>query len=290
MREPTRWRCRQRTLSLGERTLVMGVLNVTPDSFSDGGRLASVCDAADEGLRMLEAGADILDIGGESSRPGAASVDADTERSRVGPVIERLASRTDALLSIDTRKAAVARAALEAGAHIVNDITALAGDPAMPETVSAYGAGAILMHMQGEPATMQDAPRYAHVLNDVFGFFEARIGALKEAGIDPETLAVDPGFGFGKTLDHNLTLLRGLSIFRALGRPLVVGLSRKRSIGDLTGRPVQERLAGSLAAAVAAVINGADIVRVHDVAATRDAVRVADALIRPRQPEPESCP
>lgn len=262
---------------LGERTLVMGVLNVTPDSFSDGGRFSTLEAALAQAQRMREEGADIVDIGGESSRPGAEPVPAEVEATRVVPVVEALARDGRYVISVDTRKASVARAALERGAHIVNDITAL-GDPEMAAAVREYGAGLILMHMQGEPRTMQDDPRYADVVAEVRAFLAERRRLAEAAGISAESLAVDPGFGFGKTLEHNLALLARLSEIVTIGRPVVVGVSRKRMLGALTGRPVDERLAAGLAALTAAVLQGAAVARVHDVKESCDAVRVADRL------------
>ena len=256
----------------------MGIVNVTPDSFSDGGRLAGPSAAVEHALRLAGAGADILDIGGESTRPGALAVDADEEMRRVLPVIEALAGRIAAAISVDTTKAVVARAALRAGAHIVNDVSAGTQDPDMVAAVRQEGAGIVLMHMRGNPRTMQADPRYADVVADVREYLARRIEDLARAGVPAEAMAVDPGIGFGKTTAHNLALLAGLGAFVTIGRPVVVGHSRKRFIGDLTGRPVDERLAGSLAAAAAAVLKGANVLRVHDVAPTRDAARVAAAI------------
>lgn len=255
----------------------MGVLNVTPDSFSDGGRFCALDAALAQAQRMREEGADIVDVGGESSRPGAEPVPAEVEAERVLPVIEALARDGRYVISVDTRKASVARAALERGAHIVNDISAL-GDPEMAAAVREYGAGLILMHMRGEPRTMQDDPRYADVVAEVRAFLAERRRLAEAAGISAESLALDPGFGFGKTLEHNLALLACLSKLAAQDRPVVVGVSRKRMLGALTGRPVEERLAAGLAALTAAVLQGARVVRVHDVKESCDAVRVADRL------------
>lgn len=264
--------------------MVMGILNVTPDSFSDGGRYAAADEAVRRGLEMAAEGADILDVGGESTRPGAEPVPAGEELARVRPVIEGLCRVLPAggrpLLSVDTRKAVVAEAALEAGADIVNDVTALGGDPAMAGVVCRYGAGAVLMHMKGEPATMQVDPRYGDVAGEVRDWLRARIDALVAQGVAWETLAVDPGIGFGKAAEHNLRLLARLGDLTALGRPVVVGLSRKRFLGTLTGRPVGERLAGSIAGLAYACGRGADVFRVHDVADSVDAVRVLEALRR----------
>jgi dihydropteroate synthase len=272
------WQCARHRLSLRGRPLVMGIVNVTPDSFSDGGLYADTGRAVAHGLRLAAEGADLLDIGGESTRPGAADVPVEEECRRVVPVIERLAAETRAILSVDTRKAAVARAALEAGASIVNDVSALRHDPAMAETVRETGAGVILMHMQGTPATMQRDPRYDDVVGEVAAFLQQRVRALEREGVARERMAVDPGIGFGKTLEHNLLLLRHLDRLHESGVPVVVGLSRKRFLGTLTGQDVNERLAGSLAGLVFCMSRGVHVVRVHDVEASRDAVRVAAAL------------
>lgn len=272
------WRCRDRTLSLGSRTLIMGVLNVTPDSFSDGGRYTDPAAAVAHALAMAEAGADLLDIGGESTRPGAAAVPEDEEIARVRPVIAALRDRTAALLSVDTSKAGVAHAALEAGAHLVNDVTALTGDPAMPDVVRACGAGAILMHMQGTPRTMQQDPHYDDVATEVADCLARRVEELTARGLARETLAVDPGIGFGKTVAHNLELLRRLDLLVALGRPVVVGVSRKSFLGQLTGRAVGDRLAATLGAGAAAIWRGAHLLRVHDVKESCDLARVVDML------------
>jgi dihydropteroate synthase len=277
------WRCRDQTLTLGERTLVMGIVNVTPDSFSDGGAFLSSDDAVRHGARLVDEGADVLDVGGESTRPGAAAVDADEELRRVIPVIEGLTEmQRTTPVSIDTRKPEVARAALEAGARIVNDTTA-GRDPAMLETVEASGAGVVLMHMLGDPTTMQDDPRYDDVVAEVTEFLRERIEAAVFAGIPEERICIDPGIGFGKNVEHNLALLRAVPALRPLGAAVMIGASRKRFIGVLTGTEnPADRLEGSLAAAVVAASLGADIVRVHDVAATVRALQVADAVVRER--------
>ncbi len=273
------WTFRGRSLRVGGgRTRVMGILNCTPDSFSDGGRFAGPRDAIEAGLRMAEEGADFLDIGGESSRPGAESVPVPEEIRRVVPVIGGLRAAGCALpISVDTCKAGVARAALEAGADIVNDIRALA-DPGMAGIVRAFGAGIVLMHMRGEPRTMQADPRYADVLAEVGSFLGARAAVARSAGIPDDAIVLDPGIGFGKTAEHNWTLLEGFTRMGAPARPWLLGVSRKRFIGDLTGRPAGDRRAGSLAAAVWAVLRGAAIIRAHDVKETCDGVRMADRM------------
>jgi dihydropteroate synthase len=275
------WRCRDRTLTLGERTLVMGIVNVTPDSFSDGGMFLGTDDAVRHGARLVDEGADVLDVGGESTRPGADPVDLEEELRRVIPVIEGLTkARPEVPVSVDTRKPEVARAALEAGARIVNDVTA-GRDGAMLEAVADTDAGIVLMHMLGEPQTMQDDPRYDDVAAEVNEFLRERIEAAVFAGIAEERVCVDPGIGFGKNVEHNLALLRSVSALRLLGAAVMVGASRKRFIGVLTGADdPADRLEGSLAAAVLAASLGADVVRVHDVAPTVRALRVADAIVR----------
>lgn len=252
----------------------MGILNVTPDSFSDGGAHGDLPAAAAHARAMAADGAAIVDIGGESTRPGAVAVPADEEIARVAPVLDALARDPSGVpVSIDTRSAAVARVALDAGAVLVNDVSAGA-DPGMLPLVAERGAGICLMHMQGEPATMQDDPRYGDVVSEVAAFLEARMRAAVDAGVGEDAIILDPGIGFGKATDHNLALMRGLGTIVALGRPVLVGVSRKGIIGDLTGRPVDERLAGSIGAALAAVEAGAAVLRVHDVRETVDALRV----------------
>jgi dihydropteroate synthase len=254
----------------------MGIVNVTPDSFSDGGAHADRESGLAHAQRLLEEGADLLDIGGESTRPGASPVPAEEEIRRVVPVLERLAG-CGKPLSIDTRKSAVMRAALGAGATMINDIEALRAEGAM-EIAAASEAAVCLVHMQGQPESMQQAPHYDDVVAEVHAFLAARVAACRAAGIRRERLVVDPGFGFGKTLEHNLALLRALNQFNQLGVPVLAGLSRKGALGKLTGRPVEARIHASVAAALAAVARGAAIVRVHDVAATVDALRVWTAV------------
>ena len=263
--KPSCWMCRDRALALGPAAAVMGILNVTPDSFSDGGRYLDHAAAVRRGLAMAGEGAAILDVGGESSRPGAAAVSVDEELRRVVPVVAELARQTGCLISIDTTKAEVAEQALRAGAHIINDITALTGDPDLAGVARRHGAGVVLMHMQGTPRTMQEQPHYAEVVADVRAYLLDRVNALAAAGLDRARLALDPGICFGKTIEHNLDLLRGLPKLAGLGFPLVVGVSRKSFLGALTGRAVADRLAPSLAALAFAVQQGAHILRVHDV-------------------------
>jgi dihydropteroate synthase len=260
--------------------LIMGVVNVTPDSFSDGGLFLDADAAVEHGLRLVDEGADILDVGGESTRPGAEPVGEDEERQRVLPVIERLAQEGDARLSIDTTKLAVARAALEAGATLVNDVSAFRFDPGMAALVAETGAGCCLMHMLGEPRTMQQDPRYDDVVSEVKAFLEERLAFAVSEGIDEERVWLDPGIGFGKTVEHNLELLRRLDEIVAIGRPVVVGTSRKSFLGKLAGgKDESERLPGTIATNVLALERGASVFRVHDVAQNADALVVAAATV-----------
>jgi len=279
--EVRRWRCREHVLDLGARTLVMGIVNVTPDSFSDGGLFADREAGVAQAARLVDEGADIVDVGGESTRPGADPISIEEELSRVTPVIEGIRSaRPDALISVDTRRAVVAGAAVDAGASIVNDVSA-GGDPEMFPVVAGSDAAMILMHMLGSPKTMQDAPRYEDVVAEVSEFLRERLEAAMFAGIGADRLAIDPGIGFGKDLGHNLALLRALPSLSGLGAPLVVGASRKRFLGVLTGLDEpRERVEGSVAAATWCAANGADVVRVHDVEPTVRALAVTDAIVR----------
>jgi len=275
------WRCGDHALALGARTLVMGIVNVTPDSFSDGGMFDDAEEAVAHGARLADEAADLVDVGGESTRPGAEPVPAAEERRRVLPVIEGLrAARPDTPVSIDTRHAAIATDAVAAGASVVNDISGGADEEMLPAVAKA-GAGLVLMHMRGEPATMQDAPLYEDVVAEVHEYLRERVEAAIFAGVDPERLCVDPGIGFGKTVDHNLQLLRSIGTLRDLDAAVMAGASRKRFVGALSGADdPRDRLEGSLAAAILAAASGADIVRVHDVLATVRALRVADAITR----------
>jgi dihydropteroate synthase len=275
------WRCRDRVFPLGERTLLMGVVNVTPDSFSDGGRFLQVDEAVKQGLQLAADGADILDVGGESTRPGATPVSVDDESARVIPVIERLRSDApDVTLSVDTRHPEVARAALEAGAHIVNDVTA-AADPATIEAACEAGAGLVLMHMLGEPRTMQAAPIYDDVVAEVRDFLAGRIEAVEAAGVPRDRLCVDPGIGFGKTTAHNLALLRHIASFRTLGVPVLVGASRKGFIGELTGADdPADRVEGTAGVVAWCAAQGVDVQRVHDVKEMARVVKMVDTIAR----------
>ncbi len=271
-----RLQCGDRFVDLST-PVVMGVLNVTPDSFSDGGRFRDPAAAIAQATRMVEEGAAIIDVGGESTRPGAEPVAADEELRRIGPVIGALAGRLPVPISVDTCKPEVMRAALDLGAGMINDVTALGASEAMT-LVASSGAAVCLMHMQDEPRTMQRNPHYEDVVEDVRRFLVQRAVACEAAGIARQCIAIDPGFGFGKALEHNLQLLRGLGRLAALGYPVLAGLSRKSMIGTILDRPVDQRLHGGLALTALAVVNGARIVRAHDVAATVDAVRIAAAV------------
>ncbi|MCC5845302.1 MAG: dihydropteroate synthase [Verrucomicrobia bacterium] len=267
---------------LGGCPRVMGIVNVTPDSFSDGGTFLAADHAVAHGLRLLDEGADLLDIGGESTRPGAEPVSADAECERVMPVVKGiLRARPDAVISVDTTKARVAEAALEAGALIVNDVSGGRFDPEMFPLAARTGAGLVIMHMRGTPRTMQDRPVYDDVVAEVAAFFRERLTAAAAAGVRKEAVVFDPGIGFGKTLEHNLDLMANLpALSDAAGRPLLLGVSRKRWVGEITGRGVGDRLAGSLGGLAACVEGGAKILRVHDVLSSCDVVRV---LYRIRQ-------
>jgi dihydropteroate synthase len=265
------------------RTLVMGILNVTPDSFSDGGRFFDVESAVEHAREMSLAGADIIDVGGESTRPGAEPVSAEEELRRVMPVVERLSGgalgQRALPVTVDTTKAVVAERALAAGARVINDVSALRFDPRMIDVVRERGAGVVLMHMQGTPQTMQQNPHYSDVVREVSDFLAERVAWAVERGLEKSQIAVDPGIGFGKTLDHNLQLLANMEVLSEIGCPVVIGASRKMFVGKLLGdRDIAGRVWGSVGVAVWAAMNGAAAVRVHDVAETADALRVIDAL------------
>jgi len=278
MQAPLKLVCRDTVLDLAE-PVVMGILNVTPDSFSDGGRHADIDAAVEWGLAMAAEGAAIIDVGGESTRPGAAPVDLEEELARVVPVIERLARRAGIPISVDTTKPEVMRAAVAAGACLINDVRALQAPGALVAAAET-GAGICLMHMLGEPRTMQVDPQYRSVVEDVRDDLRRRIAACEAAGIPRERICVDPGIGFGKRPEHNLALLAALDRLADPGIPVLVGVSRKSLLGIITGRPIGERLAGSVALAALSVMRGAAIIRAHDVAETVDAVKVASALRR----------
>jgi len=266
-----------------DRVLVMGILNVTPDSFYDGGRYATAAAAIDRGLRMIEDGADIIDIGGESTRPGSSPTSRNDELDRVLPVVEGIARQSDVAISIDTSKAEVARGALDAGAAMVNDVSALRADVSMAGVVADAGAFVTLMHMQGEPASMQESPTYENVVEEVCAFLEERVRAAVAGGISAERILIDPGIGFGKRLEHNLDILRDIGRLRSLGHPVVCGLSRKSFLGALLDLPAEERLEGTIAANAIAIANGADVIRVHD---PKEGRRAADVAFRLRRDGP----
>ncbi len=267
-----------RILTFGEKTYVMGVLNVTPDSFSDGGRYAELDAALNHVEEMIEAGADIIDIGGESTRPFAKPITVDEELSRVVPVIEAIRKRWDVLLSVDTYKAVVAEAAISAGADIINDVTALRHDPAMVDVLLNHRVPAILMHMRGMPQNMQIRPRYDDVVGEVIAFLRDRLDWAEERGIDRDRFIVDPGIGFGKTVYHNLMLLRSISAFQELGRPILIGPSRKSFIGKILGLDVGERDEATQVVVAVGVWEGAHMVRVHDVRSAVRTVRIVEAI------------
>ena len=266
------------TWPLAQRTRVMGILNVTPDSFSDGGLYCKPERALARAEAMLAEGADLIDVGGQSSRPGSEPVPAAVEQARVVPVLREIVKRHNALVSVDTYRAAVAAAALDAGAVMVNDVSALRFDPDMAPLLAERGAAVVLMHMQGTPRTMQRAPAYHHVIDDIYGFLHERLHDAVQSGIERQRIVLDPGFGFGKTVAHNLDLLHGLDHLGALGQPLLAGTSRKSFLGRVLQRPVDDRLAGSLASALWAAQRGAALVRVHDVGAAVQALALLEAL------------
>lgn len=274
----TRWQLRTRELTFGPLPVLMGVINVTPDSFSDGGRFFDAQSAIDQSLRLVEAGAGIIDIGGESTRPYAASVQADEERRRVMPVIEAISARVEIPISIDTSKEIVAREAIAAGVEIINDVTGLEGDERMISLAVDSGAGICAMHMQGTPPTMQDDPFYADVVADIHRYLTARRDSLLASGIDRERICLDPGIGFGKTHQHNLTLLANCHRFHDLGCPLLVGHSRKGFIGKVLADKEVDRTAATLGVSIALALQGIQVIRVHDIAETSQALRLFAAV------------
>jgi dihydropteroate synthase len=270
----------KRILDLSARTHLMGILNVTPDSFSDGGKFFKVEDAVRRGIKMAEEGADIIDVGGESTRPGSDPITIEEELPRVIPVIEALSKEIDIIVSIDTYKSEVAKKALEAGAEMINDISALRFDPKMKEIVAEYKVPVVLMHIKGTPKNMQENPYYEDVIKEIIEYLRESIQLAKDAGIREENIIIDPGIGFGKRLEDNLIILKNLKKFSILNCPILVGPSRKSFIGRILDLPVEERLEGSLAALVVAIMNGANIVRVHDVKESKRVAGLADAVLR----------
>ena len=274
----TVWEFGSQRCEFGAGPKLMGIVNVTPDSFSDGGRLLDVEAAVAHALQLEREGADFLDVGGESTRPGAAPVAFEEERRRVVPVVAELARRTSLPISVDTTKGEVARLALEAGATIVNDISGLTFDPRMPDVCRDAGAGVVCMHIQGTPQTMQQDPRYEDVVREIVEYFERRLAALDAAGIPAARVVLDPGIGFGKTAQHNIEILSSIARFRGLGRPVLIGHSRKRFLTKILGRTVDERTAGTIGVSIALAQLHADILRVHDSAAVKDALRAWQAI------------
>jgi dihydropteroate synthase len=272
-------RCREGDLQLGTRTLVMGVLNVTPDSFSDGGLFLEPEGAIEHGLRMAEEGADIIDIGGESSRPGSDAVPLDEELKRIIPVIEGLASRLQLPISVDTYKSQVAERAIEAGAQMINDISGLSFDPQMPAVAARYDTPLIIMHIQGTPKTMQQTPHYNDVMAEIITYLREGIERAEQTGVDLHQVIVDPGIGFGKRVEDNLVILNRLDELNLLDRPLLIGTSRKAFIGAVLDQAVGQRMIGTLATVAVSVLKGAHIVRVHDVASVRQTIDMVDAII-----------
>lgn len=274
------WQLTDRLLDLSRRPLIMGIVNITPDSFSDGGQHFQTDQAISHAHKLIEDGADILDIGGESTRPGSMSVSTEEEWQRVGPVLSALVKQTSVPLSIDTSKAEIARRSVDLGVPIINDVTALTGDPDMPKVAMDARAAVVLMHMLGQPRTMQQAPQYTDVVQDIRTYLQHRLDQLQQSGLDLSRTVIDPGIGFGKTFEHNLELLARLPEFATLGRPLCLGVSRKSFLGTITGRAAEERINGSVAVACYAMtMRSAHILRVHDVKETYDAVRVLQAIM-----------
>ena len=279
MGETHRFRARGKAFDLGPATWLVGVVNVTPDSFFNGGLYFEPARAIERALALAADGADIIDIGGESSRPGSSPIPAKEEKKRILPVIEVLKQKKDILISVDTSKAEVAESALAAGADIINDISAGRFDPRMFPLAARSGAGLILMHMKGTPRTMQIAPHYDDVVGEVKAFLKARLEAAESCGVSPENIILDPGIGFGKTLEHNLTLLNNLASLSELGRPLLVGVSRKSFIGKVLKLEAPDRLEGTIAASIVSILKGASLLRVHDILPMKRAVTVAEAIL-----------
>jgi len=270
--------CRTKTLRLGEGTLVMGAINVTPDSFSDGGVFLEQDRAVDRALEMVEEGADLIDIGGESTRPGSRGTEPEEELSRIIPVIQRVSRQTDTPIVVDTRKARVAREALEAGCQIVNDVSALRSDPEMGNVVATYDVPVVLMHMLGTPETMQQEIHYVSLISEIVEYLKQSIDLASRVGVNSDKIIIDPGIGFGKTVDHNLSIIKHLSQFRILGRPILIGTSRKSFIGSILNLEVSQREEGTIATVAASILNGAHIIRTHNVRNAVRAARITDAV------------
>ncbi len=279
MRKKYIFQVKGKKYTLANQTWIMGILNVTPDSFSDGGLYYSKEKAIEQGLKLAAEGADILDIGGESTRPGSEPIPPDEEIRRIIPVISEIRQKSDVLISVDTTKSEVCRAALEAGVDIINDISAFRFDPEMFALAAEWQAPVILMHMQGMPKTMQDAPLYSNLLFEVRSFLQERIETATSFGIKRESIVIDPGIGFGKRQEDNLSLIRNLRFLEELDRPILIGASRKSFIGNILGLPPEKRIEGSIAASIVSIINGAHILRVHDVKATKRAIKMAEAIL-----------
>lgn len=271
---------RDRRLNLLSRTHLMGILNVTPDSFSDGGKFFKLEQAIKQGIKMADEGADIIDVGGESTRPGSEPVPIEEELRRVIPLIEKLTKEIEAPISIDTYKSRVAKAALDSGASMVNDISSLRFDPEMKNLLAEYKAPVVLMHIQGTPKNMQDDPYYVNLIGEIKAYLEESVRMAKEAGIAEDKIIVDPGIGFGKTAEDNLKILKNLKEFLGLGRPLLIGVSRKSFIGKILDLQVEERLEGSLAALAVCIMNGANVLRVHDVKESKRVARLVDEILK----------
>jgi len=270
----------QRTLDLSTRTHLMGVLNVTPDSFSDGGRFFKLEEAVKQGIKLAEEGADIIDIGGESTRPGSEPVPIEEELRRIIPVIEQLAHKINVPISIDTYKSRVAKEALDSGAWMVNDISGLRFDPEMKKVIAEYDVPVVLMHIQGTPRNMQENPKYENLLEDIKSYLNQSVSIAEEAGIGEDKIIIDPGIGFGKTLDDNLKILKNLREFKSLEKPVMIGVSRKSFIGKILDLPTDERLEGSLVSMAVAIMNGANILRVHDIKESKRVAKLVDAILK----------
>jgi len=270
-------------LDTAARPLLMGILNVTPDSFSDGGDFLTHSRAIEHAHKMVRQGADIIDVGGESTRPGSAAISVEQEKERVIPVVKELAAEIAVPISIDTRKAEVAKSALDVGAQLINDVSALRYDDEMASVAASSGVPVCLMHMQGEPETMQASPEYGDVVRDIIEWLRRRVEAAVSAGIEAENLIIDPGFGFGKLVEHNLEILHRLPEFHAVGCPLLIGTSRKSTIGEVVNRPAKDRLYGTLATLTSSVLSGAHILRVHNVESAMDTIKMAEAILRGKE-------